>query len=100
MSDCDSLMRRAENCVNDRNARNNFRQRSDYGNLHRFPETHLGGWWEECQDIFYMSWDLRLQNILDEGVRFGWWKTFGLSLIVWVLIGFISGSRYYLVDLF
>jgi two-component system LytT family sensor kinase len=47
-----------------------------------------------------MSWNLRLRNILDDGVRFGWWKTFGLSLIVWVLIGFISGSRYYLVDLF
>ncbi|HEX5086028.1 MAG TPA: histidine kinase [Blastocatellia bacterium] len=47
-----------------------------------------------------MSWDLRLQNILDEGVRFGWWKTFGLSLIVWVLIGFISSSRHYFSDLF
>ena len=47
-----------------------------------------------------MNWGLRLRNMLDEGARAGWWKTFGLSLIVWVLIGFISSSRYYLSGLF
>jgi two-component system, LytTR family, sensor kinase len=47
-----------------------------------------------------MSWDLRLRKILDESAGLGWWKTFGLSLIVWVLIGFISSSRYYFIELF